>query len=431
MASIREYPTSSGHPTFKVMFRHNKKQRSKSFATREGAERFVTRMGLDGIDAALAYLDADPATARALTLDELAAQWFEKREQDVKAGKLTPRVLAGYRRDYDNWISSWLGRLPANRITELDVQRWIDRIQVMPRSAAKSVSDRHAILHGIYKWASNARYRVIEPIGYNPCIGTELPSHQAKPPKGLRLPELQALTATARATNEPAADLIDFIIGTGWRLGEAIALTAGQVEDDGEAVYVTMSRVWRRDVGFVDDAKSWAGLRRLRVLGDGVGVLRRRVVGLGPGDLVFTTAKGLPWQETAFRRDHWKKITVAAGLGGGYQCQQCDSRPTSQKRVESHERRTGHAVVKIEGRNPTPHWLRHSHVFICHAAGMDLAQIQRRLGHKDIQMTINTYGRLIDGMTDEVAARLDALLTTRPAAIETVKGEVLPLPDAE
>ncbi len=143
----------------------------------------------------------------------------------------------------------------------------------------------------------------------------------------------------------------------------------------------------------MEDAKSEAGLRRLRVLGDAVGVLRRRVIGKGPGDLVFLTARDRPWDESGFRRDYFNKIAKAAGLVGD--------------------------------RRPTPHWLRHSHVFVCNAAGMDLAQIQRRLGHKDIRMTINIYGRLIDDMQEDVAARLDLLLTTQPASAELLVGEVV------
>lgn len=81
---------------------------------------------------------------------------------------------------------------------------------------------------------------------------------------------------------------------TGWRISEAVALTAGAFEDDGTHVYVTMQTMLRARVGFVDDGKSSATLRRLRVLGPGVEVLRRRTVGLGPGDLVFTFADGRP-----------------------------------------------------------------------------------------------------------------------------------------
>jgi hypothetical protein len=64
-------------------------------------------------------------------------------------------------------------------------------------------------------------------------------------------------------------------------------------------------------------------------------------------------------------------------------------------------------------------------VALCHAAGMSLAEIQRRLGHEDIQTTINTYGRMIDEMSDEAALKLDRLLTPRPAAEQIIEGTVV------
>lgn len=388
MASIRER-TSAGATTYQVLFRHGEKQASKSFTDRKSAQRFVARIDLDGVDAALASLE--PPKDAGILLDRLAELWFDKREGDVKAGSLTPRVLTGYRRDYANWISPYLGKMPAVSIDEMRVQEWIDRIKVKPGSSAKSVGDRHAILHGIFKWASDPR-RGLLPQGCNPCIGTELPKKEKKPPKGLRLPELHALTATARRIDPDAADAIDFIAGTGWRMGETVALTVGQVDDDGTDVFVMMSRVWRREVGFTEGAKSGAGYRRLRVLGPAVGVLRRRVVGKAPGDLVFLTKNGRPWGELNFRNNYFNPIAEAAGLTGD--------------------------------RRPTPHWVRHSHVLVCHAAGMSMAEIQRRIGHEDIKMTINTYGRLIEDMGADVAARLDALLT--PGALPTVvRGEIV------
>lgn len=398
MASIRER-VSAGATVHQVLYRHGGKQQSKTFRDRTAAERWVQRIDLDGLDAALEWLrQQDAPRAVGLTVDEVAQKWLEKRAADVASGELTPRVLTGYRRDYENWIKPSRhigGNRPAASITEGDVQDWVDRMKTMPGSSPKSVGDRHAILHGMFKWAADPR-RALVP--RNPCIGTELPKKVKKPPKGLRLAELHHLTATARRIDPDAADVIDFIAGTGWRLGETIALTAGQVDDDGTHVYVTMNRVWRREVGYVDDdGKSVASLRRLRVLGPAVAVLRRRVVGKGPVDLVFTTKNGRPWGETWFRRGAFEPIAKAAGF------------PTSGPG------------------KPTPHWLRHSHVFVCHKAGLDLAEIQRRIGHEDIKMTINTYGRLIDDMDDEAATRLEALLTTPPVAVvsgEVVRGEI-------
>ena len=377
MASIQERVTKGGETSHAVLFRHGGKQTSKTFETRRAAERFTSLIDALGPERALAVA-AEGTTVRGQTLDQIAAEWL-----DSKEGRVTPHTLTGYRRDYANWISPWLGHREAATINETDVQTLVDHMRT--KLSAKSVADRHAILHQIYRWASARSRTAATGVTHNPCKETELPKRTRSQAKGLRLPELHALLEAAERLDPDAADLIAFMASTGWRFSEAVALTAGAVEDDGIHVYVTMERVLRRQVGIAEGGKSSAAMRRLRVLGPGVPVVRRLMVGRGPGDLLFTFADGRPgvnqrhpWNKNALRDVRWQRIVAAAGL---------------------------------TARGPTPHWLRHTHVFVCHAAGLTLPEIQRRLGHEDIGMTINLYGRAIDDMNDEAADRLDALLT--------------------
>lgn len=395
MASVRERTTDGGQRTWAVLFRQGKKQRSKTFRSEKKAVDFKILVDRFGPDEALDLLQRTAPEQRGITLDELARQWLAAKKPDV-----TPNIWRGYQRDYENWIEPWLGHKDALRVTERDVQALVDHMR--KTLSPKSVGDRHAILHQIYKWGS-AKSRGL--VDHNPCRETELPKRIKKPPKGLRLPELHALLDAGEKGDRDAADVVAFMAGTGWRISEAIALTAGAVEDDGAAVYVTMDRVQRRLVGFTEGGKSTASIgRRLRVLGPAVGVLRRRMVGLGMNDLVFTYHNARyphlpaqPWTQTTFRHRRWPALVAAAGLSD---------------------------------RSPTPHWLRHTHVAVCHAAGLSLAEIQRRLGHEDIQTTINIYGRMIDDMNDQAAARLDLLLTPKPAAEQIVQGRVEELPQA-
>lgn len=399
MASVKERTTGAGKTSWAVLYRHGRKQTSKTFATARGAERFKTLVDQFGPDRALQLLaeQASP-NARGITLDELAEKWLAHKD-----GKVTPNILRGYHRDYENWISPHLGHREAALITEVDVQGWVDKMTsdlVSPATkkplSAKSIADRHAILHQIYKWGS-ARTRNLVP--YNPCKETELPRRTKTPPKGLRLPELYRLLEAGEKTDQDTADVIAFMAGTAWRISETIALQADAVEDDGVSVYVNMERVNRRAVGITEGGKSDAALRRLRILGPGVAAVRRRMVGLGPTDLVFTFADGRPgvdlrkpWNFNSFRDRRWPRVVKAAGL---------------------------------EQRGPTPHWLRHTHVAVCVKAGLTLPEIQRRLGHEDIQTTINIYGRMIDEMSDEAASRLDQLLTAPPAREAIVAGQVV------
>lgn len=379
MASVRERKNG----TYSVLYRQGHKQTSVTFETRRPADRLADLMGMLGVERGLAaFAEEQPGRSRGVTLDELAEQWFATKRRD-----LTDRALADYRRDYARWIGPHLGHREAAHITELDVQAWVD--ETLAPLAPKTVADRHALLHGIFDWASQ-RKRALVP--HNPCMETDLPKRTRKPPKGLSLPEYLALKDAAYRVNGEAADLIVFMANTGWRIGEATALQAGSVDDSGEKMYVTVAHVNRKGQGVVSGAKSDAGLRRIRMLPEAAATLRRRLIGLGPGDLVFTNSHsplGL-WEPSTFRNRWWAKSLEEAGMAA--------------------------RVPK-----PTPHFLRHTHVLLCHGAGMSLPEIQRRIGHADIKTTINVYGRLIDDMTDDVEARLDAMLAGRAP----VRGEVV------
>jgi site-specific recombinase XerD len=394
MASIREHTLSNGERTWRVLYRHGKRQTSKTFVTPAAAQDFKAKVDLLGPDRALAMLLEDEAN-QGVTVAELAADFFAWKARDVE-----PRTIEDYTRDFDNWVDPFLGHRAAALVTEGDVQEWVDK-HLSSRLGPKSVADRHALLHGIYKWAS-AKARGHVP--HNPCMETELPKRKKGAPKGLTIAEWVALreaaarlelSSKAKGAGKDAADLILFMGSTGWRIGEAVALTCQAVEDAGGVVWVTMSQVSRKGVGIAQGGKSLAAERRIDVWGDCAAMLRRRIVGKGPGDLVFTnpaSPTGL-WEPSTFRNRYWAAAVKAAGL--------------------TH-------------RKPTPHWLRHTHVALCLAAGMDLAQIQRRVGHENIQTTINVYGRMQADTAQEVRDRLEAVMQgkTLPVVGEVVRGEV-------
>lgn len=395
MASIRERTSTAGVTTYAVLYKQERRQRSKTFATRKAAEKY--RALVDALGPAAAEEVGLTVAASGPTVDALFTDWLAMKRADM-----TIEGHRDYERSYAKWIKPTFGWRDAEMVTERDVQAWVDgtlRVTLGPKAVAK----QHALLHGMYRWASS---KTVGRIVSDPCTETRLPKRVKRPVRGLSIPELhQMLAAGAETGHADTADVIAVLAGTGWRPGEALGLTAGAVEVmPSGAVYVTMESVYRRGEGIVDGGKTEAAGRRIRVLGAGVEVLARRVVGRGLNELVFPhpspgRGKGhakdqhgrpisAPWPPASFSGHYWPKVVEAAGL---------------------------------KQRGPTPYWLRHTHVAICHAAGLTLAEIQRRIGHESIQTTIDVYGRMIDGMSDEAADRLDALL--RPS-VDVVRGEL-------
>jgi len=396
MARIREHAGRRG-TTYYVLFRTGGKgshEKSKAFNDSANAEKFKVAVETFGPDVALQMLENGKKAGR--TIDSLFTEWLAH-----KKPSMTVEGHRDYERAYAKWIQKQLGWRDAELVTEKDVQAWVDKT-LSPALGPKSVAKQHALLHGMYKWASSRTVGLIE---NDPCTETKLPKRRKRPPRGLMIPELHAMLTAAKSIDAAdAADVIAVMAGTGWRPGEVMGLRAGAIDvmPDGN-VYATMMSVYRRSEGIVEDGKTDAAGRRLRVLGEGADVLARRVVGKGVNDPVFPhpnprTKSDVPspWRPASFTRHYWPKVVEAA---------------------------------KLQDRGPTPYWLRHTHVALCHAAGFTLPEIQRRIGHESIQTTIDVYGRMIDGMSDESARKLDALLTPRAtpavAAGDVVRGELV------
>lgn len=393
MANVRERVSKAGVTTYVVGWRDGGKQTTETFEARKAAEDFKTLVDLIGGTDARARLNGDDVRST-LTVDQMASRYLEFKAPDV-----TDRTLADYRRDYANWIQPWFGHRPADRVDELDVQKWVDHMKT--RLDAKTVKGHHVLLGSIYRYGV-ARSRQL--VAHNPCGETQLPKPKRKPPKGFTLTEWSAFYESNRRVRQDATDLALFLVLTGWRWSEAAALPVGAVEDYGDQMYVTVTQVNRRDASLkfviVQDAKNYTSLRRIEVTPATATLLRRRTMGKEPDDFVFTNATGGRWYQQNFLNRTWTAMLRAAGM-----------------------------QYEGEGRK-TPHALRHTHIAMLDRSGATLTQMSRRAGHADIQTTVNVYGGMIDNIGADVLANLDALALPGavPVAGEVVSGEVMELP---
>jgi integrase len=355
-----------------------RKETSETFATKAEAQKFCDTVAVLGAAEAIARLGAAYAEQAGPTVDELFHGFIDWKATRVRSD----RTVADYRRDYRNWIQQPFGGRYAVHVTEQDVQAWVE--SMVGRLSPKSIADRHSILFGIYGYGIRTK-KVVR----NPCIGTDMPKRPKSKPKGLRPAEWQALHIALRQMDADAADLALFLVSTGWRFSEATALSTYDVEDYGDGdVWVTMGWVIRRNAAGqherVEDSKSDAGARRIRLGKAAAATVRRRLDTAPPGSLLFTTKQGSQWHHGNFLNRMWKPAVKAANLE----------------------------------RNPTPHWLRHSQVYWLDMAGAPVTQIQKRIGHEHIETTTGTYGSMIGDVSPAVLDALDKFIGETPAAIE-------------
>ena len=397
MASIRERGANGPNPTYAVLYRLGGTQTSTTFTELAAAENFRSLINLVGVEKALALHQADEQSG--ITVDDLFEKWIDwKATTDV-----TRRTIRDYRRDYVNSIKKPLGNRTASALDELDVQAWVDRIS--RTLDPKTVGDRHMILSSMYRFGSARSRRLVD---HNPCLETQLPSKKKKAPQGFTIAEWDAMHAWAREHAPDADDLLLLIADTGWRFSETTPLTPAAVEDYGDVehagqlvpvVFVSVLGVHRIDdddkVIFVEgEGKSQAAIRRVNLPPESARMIRRRIVGKKPNELVFTTPAGSQWRSSTFIERHFNPILQGAG------------------------------ITKVKGMGP--HYLRHTHVGRLDRAGVSLVKTQRRIGHEHISTTMGVYGGMIDNTLsmDELLA-LDAM-TAKPGQVgQIVRGEVV------
>lgn len=382
-----KYEARDGSKTWRVRFRHRGRQTSETFHTLAAAKIFCADIDSRGVEYAMRLRDAEDREAlRGKTLDQVLEDYLEWRTPRFR----TDRTVKDYRRRYELAIKPALGGMPVAAITPEAVQKWVDDLHVGKVGAKlrivegerihepispKTIADRHALLHSLMKHAMRRHWT-----DSDPCADTDLPKRHKRPPKGLRPAEWQALYAALQQIDPDAADLAFFMLSTGWRWGEATALTTYDVEDDGRNMWATVSQVMRRNATgrtvIVQDAKSEAGLERRVRLDPGVhDLMRRRVSRARSGALVFTTKTGAAWHHSHFRSRAWEPAVDVANLN----------------------------------RRPTPHWLRHTHVAWMVIGGANLPELKARIGHASIETTIDVYGRMVSDVSDDALSAFAAM----------------------
>jgi integrase len=319
--------------------------------------------------------DITPSTR----VDVLAEAWFAALEN------LSPTTMQAYRNRLDQQVLPGLGNL---RIRELSIGT-IDR-------HLRLVSDKHgpavakmtkSVLSGVCSLA--ARHDALD---RNPVRDTgSLKVATKKAPKALSADQarelLAQLDADARARERDVPDFVAFMIASGCRIGEAAAVTWGDLDLDAGTVDVTSTIVRVTGQGLVRKSnKTASGARTLLLPPWCVEKLRRRAArGSASKDIageerpVFPAPRG-GWRDPSNTQADLRAAFSAAGFG-----------------------------------HITSHVIRKTTATMLDHAGLSARAIADQLGHANPSLTQDVYlGRQV--ASTGAAAALEAL---RPAAAST------------
>ena len=371
MASIRVRQRKDGSNYTAVLYILDGKQSSSSFDDHQEAINFQRLANRVGTAKAIEVWRTRQPTDSGHTV----ASWCSYHIEALTG--VNPATRIKYQTYVTNDIApSSIGPLPLTALTNHDTAAWLNNLQ----GSAKTARNKHGFLSA----ALNAAVRA-GGIQANPCEGNRMPRDEAAEMVFLTEQEFDLLHPCVSEYWQP---LVEFLVASGCRWGEASALRPGDINLARGTVDIR--RAWRYVAGDgyqLGPPKTKRGIRTINVAATTLAKLDLT------GEWVFTNSgsggsgdKG-PVRTYNFRSNVWAPALVRAEKAG---------------------------LIK----KPRVHDLRHTNASWLIQADVPLLVISHHLGHESIQTTVDRYGHLDRESSRVVAAVIGKALTPKRKSVK-------------
>ena len=318
----------------------------------------------------------DPVKAKQYTVGEWMDVWFE----NYAKVKVRPSSHQTYRGYIDNHIKPNIGKIPLEKLTSLELQKFykkllekgrVDRLESKHQSkglSAKTVRNIHQIISSAMKLAQEQKL-----ISTNPADGCALPRLEHREMQTLPVEQLQSFLREARDSG--VFELYYLELATGLRRGELLGLKWEDI--DLERGDLRVRRQIARINGEVVEAplKTKNAYRTLPLAEDTIGVLEAQRKKTGSSQWVFPSTTGGPISpDSVLHMLH--RVLKRAGL----------------PKVRFHD-------------------LRHTFATLALQNGVDIKTVSGMLGHFSAGFTLDTYAHVTTSAKREAAKTMGNILS--------------------
>ena len=373
MASIRARKKADGTEYWSVLYRHDGRQTSTSFGDFSEASAFVEMAKKFGVANALAAVEAQQRVSKPTGFT--VASWLTHHVDHLTG--VDANTAAKYRAYIRNDVDEIFGPMPLSAVTRDDVAKWVQRLQLPnakgKASSAKTVTNKHGFVAGAFNNAVNAGH-----IPANPCMGLGMPKDDD--PREMVFLSVDQFRHLLSHVTEYWQPLVEFLVASGCRWGEAAALRPSDV--DREAGTVRITRSWKQNTtggGYKLGPPKTTNSRRT------INVHKSTLDKLDfTNEYVFVNRTGGPVRSQGFHNRVWSKAVERAWPA----VTEAGKPIANPLRPRIHDLRHTNASWMLQARPPVP-----------------ITVVSRHLGHEDIRTTVAVYGHL-DRSSMELAANV-------------------------
>lgn len=321
-----------------------------------------------------------------MTFEAFAQEWIKVYAQNAKVSSVRARS-----KEMNHFISVW-GNYQLKKITKSIYQKRI--IELSEKYSRNYMSGIHACGRMIFNHAIELGL-----IKLNPTENIRLPKYQAKveeiesEKEEIKFLEKEELARFLRFTDSDGLEMDSLIFTTlaytGLRIGELLALKWTDFDEKKESLRVTKT-LYNPSNNIKEyellTPKTSGSIRTIRIDERLVKMLKRHAI----KQKEIKLQKGVMYVDNQF---------IFA---------RNDGHPQLRKVVETRLKR----LLKKVGieKNITPHSFRHTHTSLLIEAGVGVKEIQQRLGHTDINTTMNIYAHMTSNMEEKASHQFSKLM---------------------
>lgn len=283
---------------------------------------------------------------------EIADQYWAQAEKELADNSISNYKPAYFRARKE------LGDLRIGKIEPADLRRFMDSYIEHCDPARKTAATQRQMLRNIFAFAFEKGY-----INANPADGLKIKKNLAQTSRDL--PTDKEIKAVKENWDQPFGMVAYWVLYTGLRRGELLALTWDDVDFDRNFITVNKSLYYSKTTGkmSIKKPKTEKGIRTVPLMS----ALREK---LKPAKgLVICNSDGSPLTGKQFEW-RWAKYCAAAGI------------------------------------DCTPHQIRHGYATMLFDNRIDPKDAQELLGHAQLSTTMDIYTHIRDARKERIRDRL-------------------------
>ena len=301
------------------------------------------------------------------TYEELAISWWDSYKNTVKANtRTTQKGLL------NNHVLPLFGEFKLDKLTTPLIQSMMNKLANSTNTGEDGAYLHYGKIHTLNKRI--LQYGVVlQVIPTNPANNVVLPRNTQKDKKAkvkhFNNDELkQFLTYLDSLDNSKYKNYYDitlykFLLATGCRINEALALSWSDIDLDNSVVHITKTLNYKQEV---NSPKSKASYRDIDIDQQTITMLKR--------------------YQRKQTQEAWKLGRTETVVFSDFVHEYPNNR-TLQTRLRTHFKRAGVNNIGFHG-------FRHTHASLLLNSGIPYKELQHRLGHSTLSMTMDTYSHL-------------------------------------